>query len=245
MITIADKYLTVLEHRGAPAKSREIATYSDDPYNMSRAEYVANKKRIKADYREKNRAAQKKLTQSALGALRRKPQKWLSYREQKKKELADIETKYRRSKIDRQYGNTPGAWREDERGKYPVGTQGKPRHQRAVNRPKQLPAPKYDYDAEYSTYEEPRGYLPPAPTPAPPSGYLPPAQQRPTYRPRRELPQPPKYPALPPPPPKPRPVGPALPPGRQPVRGLLPAGRVSKKVAKAAEKVKKRRGSRR
>lgn len=255
--TIANKYIRVLEkkspttlhHRGKPAPKRKESTYSEDPYNMTKGEYQTLKKRIKKKYRELNRAAQKQLTQRAIGAIRRKPQKWLSYREQKNKELADLETKYRRAEIDREYGNVPGYWQEGKGGKYPVGTQGKPKAQRGrpyqpSQRPRprperELPPPKYDYEGEYREIPRPRE-LPPRPEPKglpaprtspPPRRELPPSSPRPAPR-GRSLP-PPRYT---PPPPSPRP----LPPGRRPVAGYLP-----EKTRKMANKVKSRRGNRR
>jgi hypothetical protein len=240
--TIANKYIKVLEkrkdqlqHRGAPAPSRQVARYSEDPYNMTPAEYKRARTRIKKKYGEMNRAAQKKLTQAAFAAVRRKPQQWLNYREKKKKELADLETKYRRSKIDREYGNVPGEWREDERGRYPVGTQGKPKHQRgrppSPRKPeRELPSSK-DIEGDWSEVPEPRGYIEsprkPSPTPRPTRRELPP----PRSRGRKSLPPSRSRPA-------PKPERPQLPPGRK-IAGYLPPAR------EAAKRVKSRRGNRR
>lgn len=251
--TIAKKYINVLtEHRGRPGTtgtSRELSKYVDDPYNMSRAEYQSAKKRIKADYKEKSRAVQKKLTRKALGAVRRKPQQWLSNREKRKELLADLETKFKRSEIDRKYGNVPGPWREDERGRYPVGTQGVSKaRRRAINRPKNtgrtaIPAPKYDVDADYYEVPEPYGYLAPPRAPLPPMKQLPPPSIKPKQlRPPRRL-------ALPQASANPRvlgpnPVKPLLPAGRRPPVALLPVGTPSK-VSKTANRIRKRRGSRR
>ena len=125
-MTIAGKYLIALdEHRGAPGQSRELSPYVRDPYNMTRSDYSSGKKRIKAEYKEKNRAAQQKLNQSIRGAIRRKFTKKATFKEQKRKDLANLKTKYIRSKIDREQGNIPGEWRSHEKGKFPVGTQGK------------------------------------------------------------------------------------------------------------------------
>ena len=244
-ITIANKYIHVLEkragtlqHRGAPEPSRVVTKYSDDPYNMSYAEYKRAKQRIKREIKEKNRAAQKKLNQTIIGALRRKPQKWLSYREKKLKELADLETKYRRAKIDREYGNAPGRWREDEKGKYPQGTQGKPNERRGLP-PKtpprrELPPGRkgYDYEGDWREVPEPRGHIEAPKRPTPPSRReLPPPRAR-----RKELPPPRERDR------RPEPKQPALPsPGRH-IAGYLPPARAASTVAK---RIKSRRGNRR
>lgn len=235
--TIAHRYIQVLEqkedrlaHRGAPANPRAVTPYVSDPYNMSPGEYRSTKKRIKQEYKERNRATQKKLNQSILGSIRRKIQKRLSYREKKNKELADLQTKYRRSLIDKEYGNLPGAWKEDEKGKYPVGTQGKPKAQRGrpAERGKRiqpkLPAPskqKYDVEAEWDYANKPHGYI----APPPPKRYViaPPHPERA----RPSLPSPPKRPL------------PSLPSPRRHTAGLLPPAR------EVANKVRLRRGSRR
>ena len=107
------------EHRGAPGIPRKPAPYVSNPYDISPPEFRRAQQRIKQEYKQRNRDAQKKLNREIVDRLRRKASKYFSLQSQKKAQIQDLTSRYNRARIDREHGGTPGAWRSDEPSRYP------------------------------------------------------------------------------------------------------------------------------